>query len=107
MEYRENWENLANAIIQQAVDDYRKVCNGKTGILLEGDSRSIKKIEDFFLSGWFHMLTKIDGRMLIKRLRSEANEAYIRKRKFNLYNESGQRQGEEPNAPKRRYKTYK
>ena len=107
MEHRKNWENLANAIIQQAVDDYRKSCKGKTGIQLNGDNRSTKKIEEFFLSGWFNMLTKVDGKMLIKRLRSEANEAYIRKRKFNLYNESGQGFSEEPNAPKRRYKTHK
>lgn len=107
MEHKKNWENLANAIIQQAVDDYRKIAKDKTGIQLNGDNRSIKKIEDFFLSGWFHILTNIDGRTLIKRLRSEANEAYIRKRKFNLYNESRQGFSEEPNAPKRRYKTHK
>lgn len=55
------YENLANAVIMQAVRDYRKCQN--PGILQE--------LEQFFLSDWFMMLTKVDGTMILERLRKE------------------------------------
>jgi alcohol dehydrogenase class IV len=53
---------LANAIILQAVRDYR--CS---------TDKSKKFLEKFFLSGWFTVLTKLDGQMLVERLRKEGN----------------------------------
>ncbi len=53
------YEDLANAIIVQAVEDYR---NNK------GD---IGEIEDFFKSDWFKVLTNIDGKWLLRKLQSE------------------------------------
>ena len=66
------YENLANAIIVQACDDYR------------ADLKKIKKnpgnraaiddalrIERFFHSGWFGTLTTVDGGFLIQRIRKE------------------------------------
>ena len=62
-EYYKNYEKLANAIILQAVRDYR--CS--TG-------KNKKLIAKFFRSAWFSVLTKLDGEMLIERLRKEGNE---------------------------------
>lgn len=57
-------EALANAIILQAVKDYRKA------LKCDGCGRQ-KEIEWFFRSEWFSVLTKIDPEMLIRKLRAE------------------------------------
>ena len=55
------YEELANAIILQAVKDYR----------LTDDERELQEIERFFRSGWFGVLSKVDPEFLIKKLRKE------------------------------------
>lgn len=55
------YENLANAIILQAVKDYR----------LHDDEQDLASIERFFRSGWFGVLTRIDPEILIAKLRKE------------------------------------
>ena len=55
------YENLANAIVLQAVKDYR----------LHDDEQQLASIELFFRSGWFNTLTSIDPEMLIAKLRKE------------------------------------
>lgn len=55
------YEELANAIILQAVKDYR----------LTDDERELQEIERFFRSGWFGVLSKVDPEILIKELRKE------------------------------------
>ena len=55
------YENLANAIVLQAVKDYR----------LNDDERELASIERFFRSGWFSTLTSINPEMLISKLRKE------------------------------------
>lgn len=55
------YENLANAIILQAVKDYR----------LTDDEQQLQEIERFFRSGWFGVLSKVDQEFLIKELRKE------------------------------------
>ena len=59
--YQENYEKLANAIILQAVRDYRNSYSYQTRC----------SIERFFRSEWFMVLTTLDGEMLIKRLQEE------------------------------------
>ena len=59
--YQENYEKLAEAIILQAVKDYRDSCSYQMRC----------SIERFFRSEWFTVLTTLDGEMLIKRLREE------------------------------------
>ena len=59
--YQENYEKLANAIIVQAVRDYRNCCNYQMKC----------SIERFFRSDWFMVLTNLDGEMFIRRLRAE------------------------------------
>ena len=55
------YQELANAIILQAVHDYRDTMDQKT----------LSEIENFFLSDWFEILTNIDGRDLLMKLRRE------------------------------------
>lgn len=55
------YEELANAIVLQAVKDYR----------LHDDEQELASIERFFRSGWFSGLTSINPEMLISKLRKE------------------------------------
>lgn len=56
-----NYEDLANAIIIQAVKDYRRTQSPQVR----------NEIKRFFKSEWFSMLTNLDGDMLIKKLERE------------------------------------
>ena len=58
------YENLANAIVLQAVKDYR----------LTDDEAELAEIERFFRSDWFGVLTDVDPEYLIKRLRKEKDK---------------------------------
>ena len=58
------YENLANAIVLQAVKDYR----------LTDDEAELAEIERFFRSDWFGVLTDVDPEYLIRRLRKEKNK---------------------------------
>lgn len=59
------YEDLANAIILQAVKDYRRTNN----------KRALEELERFFLSDWFSVLTSIDGSRLLQELRKEKRVA--------------------------------
>lgn len=69
-------EELACAIVIQAVKDYR---DARTTLAKKPkDKKTIKKCrkmidecETFFLSEWFVQLTSIDGKMLLGKLRGE------------------------------------
>lgn len=69
------YENLANAIVLQAVNDYRKALKC---LKMNPRSRSAKEdrenLERFFRSGWYQALTSIDGRMLIEKLNEEVSK---------------------------------
>ena len=56
-----NYEDLANAIIIQAVKDYRRTQSPQVR----------NEIKRFFKSQWFSILTNVDGDMLIKKLERE------------------------------------
>ena len=58
------YENLANAIILQAVKDYR----------LTDNKTEIEEIERFFRSDWFSVLTSLDPDLLIQKLRKEKRQ---------------------------------
>ena len=57
--YIDNYQLLANAIVQQACLDYRQ------GSLGEGLFRR------FLLSDWYKLLTNVDGNYIYQRLRKE------------------------------------
>lgn len=66
------YENLANAIILQAVKDYREVLQRWE---LHPDKKAYidekKELERFFHSNWFSTLTNIDPEVLISKLIQE------------------------------------
>ena len=69
----DRFENLANAIILQAVKDYRKLERRATIHPQDTKTQYAKNcIEEFFLSEWFSALTKVNGAELLKRLGKEA-----------------------------------
>ncbi len=67
-----NWEEFAQAIILQAVDDYRKA---RKRVRMLPDQKSaqatIREVERFFLSRWFAQLTDVDGEYLLRKLKEE------------------------------------
>ena len=67
------WEELANAIVLQAVKDYR-IARWRVRRFADAKKSQtrIRECERFFRSEWFRVLTEIDGEQLISDLRSEA-----------------------------------
>lgn len=69
---KESYENLANAIIVQAVNDYvraiRAFAKNKGGVNAE---RTKRDVLIFFHSEWFTILTKIDLDVLINKIHKE------------------------------------
>lgn len=69
-----NYENLANAIILQAVKDYRMALKSlKANPRNRAAMADKDKIERFFRSDWFSVLTSVDGEMLIRSLQMEVD----------------------------------
>ena len=72
------YESLANAIIVQAVKDYR-------GALLRLDRHpekndykaEVNSLEHFFRSGWYQMLTDLDGAILMRKIREKLEVACL------------------------------
>ena len=67
--------NLANAIILDAVREYRKACKKYRKSTKSSDALAAKRqCLKFFRSDWFKVLTDIDGEMLISKLDQEVSE---------------------------------
>lgn len=64
------YEELANAIIIQAAKDYRAALRGR-GYSGKTPYGVIKDCEKFFKSEWFTILSKVNGTMLMNKLRKE------------------------------------
>lgn len=72
----DGYQLLANAIIEQAVKDYRNdrdilKTRSEKSTAYEKAAVDIKRIERFFRSAWFKELTDIDGEWLLDKLREE------------------------------------
>ena len=67
------YENISNAIILQAVADYRNALKG-VGYNSIPAEQVIVELENFFRSIWYQMLTKVKGEYLIERLNKEHQE---------------------------------
>lgn len=68
------YENLANAIVLQAVKDYRKALKYLNRNSKDREALANKReVERFFRSQWFTILTRADGEMLIRSLKAEAD----------------------------------
>ena len=66
------WEELANAIVLQVVKDYR-IARWRVRRFAgaKKSQATIRECECFFRSGWFRLLTDLNGEELLKELRSE------------------------------------
>lgn len=71
-DYLDPYEALANAIIMQAVKDYRDALRKLKRGRKNTDAECTKaEVERFFRSGLFSALTEIDPEMLIRKLNEE------------------------------------
>ena len=68
----DSYEKLANAIVLQAVKDYRTALKRVARHPKAWDGLATKnECERFFRSGWFGVLTGIDPEMLMRKLQME------------------------------------
>ena len=68
----DSYEKLANAIVLQAVKDYRTALKRVARHPKDRDGLATKsECERFFRSGWFGILTGIDPEMLMRKLQME------------------------------------
>ena len=75
--YEDNYQALANAIILQAVKDfrpaYRRLKRHPNDKLAQD---TVREITQFFCSQCFQALTSIDGPALLNRIMREMDEKY-------------------------------
>lgn len=70
-----NWQDLANAIILRAVEDYRQAQNQNRKRPHKSETEmKIQEIEQFFCSEWFCVLTPLDGVQLLHDLKKNITE---------------------------------
>jgi hypothetical protein len=70
------WEEMANAIIIQAAEDWREARRMLRSPDIPEEGRraaedTVRETESFFLSEEYMLLTKLDGRELLARLKKE------------------------------------
>ncbi len=64
------YQALANAIVELAVKDYKKALKRHYRFPHREDyAAEVKSLEQFFRSGWYGMLTDLDGEYLITGVR--------------------------------------
>ena len=85
----ENYENLANAIVVQAVTDYRDVCRR----ILKYDEDTNERLlavatridlDRFFNSRWYGILTDVDSKYLIREVRLGLVKKFKTKKEYKL-----------------------
>lgn len=77
---RNPWEQLADAIVLRACDDYRVAVldarrrpkDKRQQKRKEVAAFEMEKLEHFFRSDWFSLLSDLDGDYLIKEIRKQA-----------------------------------
>ena len=70
----EPYESLANAIVLQAVKDWRSAVRTlKKRPRYDPAKQMRDECERFFLSDWFEELTSVDGRVILRKLKQEEN----------------------------------
>jgi hypothetical protein len=76
--YDDVYQDLANAIVLQAVTDYRNALNGISYNRFPPE-KIANDCEKFFKSDYYRMLTKVKGEYLIETLKKEHLENERRK----------------------------
>lgn len=70
----EPYENLANAIVLQAVKDWRSAVRTLKKRPRYDPAKQMKEeCERFFRSDWFEALTSVDGSVILQKLKQEEN----------------------------------
>lgn len=70
----EPYENLANAIVLQAVKDWRSAVRTLKKRPRYDPAKQMKEeCERFFRSDWFEGLTSVDGSVILRKLKQEEN----------------------------------
>lgn len=68
----EPYENLANAIVMQAVKDYRMARHKLRKRPKNTDAKvMLEDCERFFLSDWFENLINVNGEIVLRKLQQE------------------------------------
>ena len=74
----EPYESLANAIIVQAVKDYREALQRLDRHPEKNDYKAeVKSLERFFCSSWYQILTDLDGNLLMRKVRGKLEVACL------------------------------
>ena len=65
------WQDLAEAIVLQAVEDYRMAKMSLLAGMMDpkAATRIIRRCERFFRSQWFEDLTGLDGKKFLQRIK--------------------------------------
>ena len=71
------YQNLANLIVIQAVNDYRAALRG-ISYNRRSTEANIKELEEFFRSDYYELLTKVKGEYLIEKLKEEYEEEKLK-----------------------------
>lgn len=70
--YCDGWCKLASRVVRLAADDYRFALRQiKRDRRNRNARKEARRLEHFFLHGWYRALLKIDAEALIYRLREE------------------------------------
>lgn len=73
--YEKNYETLANAIIMQAVKDFRPAYRRLKKYPNDGKAQAtVREITKFFCSQYFEALTELDGSTVLHRIMREIDE---------------------------------
>ena len=86
--FKDNYQELANAIVLNAVDSYRvnyaKALRLRTKRKRDWEiEKEVRECELFFLSDWFEALCSLDGCKLLKTLQEEIKSNLMIKNKGN------------------------
>ncbi len=75
----EAWEDLANAVILTAVDDYKsELVHFIRNPNSEEAKESVSQAEKFFYSDWFDTLSNLDGPTLARKIKEKILKEYGR-----------------------------
>ena len=75
-EIADPWDELAMAIINQAVEDWRRLISAKKHVLwVRGQKISLMEIRQFFRSDYCQLLVGADPEIILSRLEKELDES--------------------------------
>ena len=67
---RQCWEDLANAVVLQALEDYRAACRAlRNRPDLKNEEKRRRSLERFFASRWFRVLSTAEIEPLLEKIR--------------------------------------